>query len=381
LCEHFPFSRQELFDIVRISGVRSFGVLLAAHGQGRGCDICKPAVASMFASVGSGYILGGEQASLQDTNDHFLANLQRDGTYSVVPRVPGGEITPAQLVAIGEVAQEFDLYTKITGAQRIDMFGARVEHLPRIWERLIAAGLESGHAYGKALRTVKSCVGRTWCRYGVQDSTSLAIQLELRYRGLRAPHKIKSAVSGCVRECAEAQGKDFGVIATEQGWNLFVCGNGGAQPQHAVLFAEDLDTETLIRYVDRFLMYYIRTAGRLERTAPWLNKLEGGIDYLRAVIIDDSLGVCGALEADMERHAAQYRCEWQETLADPSRLRRFRTFVNSDEPDPDVAVVRERGQPRPRRPDDPGDPHDPSDRHEPEPILVGISSRRSGKAG
>ncbi len=372
LCEHFPFSRQELFDIVRISGVRSFGELLATHGHGRGCDICKPAVASMLASLGSGYILDGEQSSLQDTNDHFLANLQRNGTYSVVPRVPGGEITPAQLVAIGEVAQEFDLYTKITGAQRIDLFGARVEHLPRIWERLIEAGLESGHAYGKALRTVKSCVGQTWCRYGVQDSTSLAIQLELRYRGLRAPHKIKAAVSGCVRECAEAQGKDFGVIATERGWNLFVCGNGGARPQHAVLFAEDLDTETLIRYVDRFLMYYIRTAGRLERTAPWLNKLEGGVDYLRSVIIDDALGVCGDLEADMERHVARYRCEWQETLADPDRLRRFRTFVNSDEPDPGVVVVRERGQPRPRRSADEGD------QSEPEPVLVGISGRRAG---
>ena len=335
----------------------------------------------MLASLGSGYILDGEQASLQDTNDHFLANLQRDGTYSVVPRVPGGEITPAQLVAIGQVAQEFDLYTKITGAQRIDMFGARVEHLPRIWERLIDAGLESGHAYGKSLRTVKSCVGHTWCRYGVQDSTSLAIQLERRYRGLRAPHKIKAAVSGCVRECAEAQGKDFGVIATERGWNLYVCGNGGARPQHAVLFAEDLDTETLIRYLDRFLMYYIRTADRLERTAPWLNKLDGGLDYLRSVIVDDSLGVCAALEAEMERHVAQYRCEWQETLEDPNRLRRFRTFVNSDEPDPDIVFVRERGQPRPRRPNDADDGDDAGHQPDPEPVLVGISGRRPGGEG
>jgi nitrite reductase (NADH) large subunit len=370
MCEHFPYSRQELFDVVRVSRVTSFAALLAAHGRGRGCDICKPAVASMLASLGSGHILDGEQASLQDTNDHFLANLQRDGTYSVVPRVPGGEITPRQLVAIGEVAQEFDLYTKITGAQRIDMFGARVEHLPQIWERLIDAGLESGHAYGKALRTVKSCVGHTWCRYGVQDSTSLAIRLERRYRGLRAPHKIKAAVSGCVRECAEAQGKDFGVIATERGWNLYVCGNGGARPQHGVLFAEDLDTETLIRYLDRFLMYYIRTADRLERTAPWLNKLEGGVEYLRSVVVDDSLGLGAALESEMERHVAQYRCEWQETLDDPNRLRRFRTFVNSDEPDPDIVFVRERDQPRPRRPDDAR-----------EPVLVGISGRRSGGEG
>jgi nitrite reductase (NADH) large subunit len=261
--------------------------------------------------------------------------------------VPGGEITPDQLIAVGEVAKEFGLYTKITGGQRIDLFGARVEQLPAIWARLIAAGMESGHAYGKALRTVKSCVGQTWCRYGVQDSTAMAIRLELRYRGLRAPHKIKSAVSGCVRECAEAQSKDFGVIATERGWNLFVGGNGGARPQHASLLAEDVDDDTLIRLVDRFLMFYIRTADRLERTASWLNKLDGGIDYLRRVVIDDCLGIADELEADVERHVAAYQCEWRATLDSPDRLGRFRTFLNDDRPDPSIVQVPERGQRRP----------------------------------
>ena len=175
LCEHFDHTRQELFDIVRLTRVRSFSTLLGEHGRGRGCEICKPAVASMFASLAGGYILDGEQATLQDTNDHFLANMQRDGTYSVVPRVPGGEITPEKLIVLGQVAQDFDLYTKITGGQRIDLFGARVDQLPAIWARLVEAGFESGHAYGKALRTVKSCVGTTWCRYGVQDAVGLAI--------------------------------------------------------------------------------------------------------------------------------------------------------------------------------------------------------------
>jgi nitrite reductase (NADH) large subunit len=349
LCEHFDHSRQELFDIVRVRRIRSFAELLDGHGRGLGCEICKPAFASMVASLGSGYILDGEQAGLQDTNDHFLANLQRDGTYSVVPRVPGGEITPDQLVAIGTVAKEFGLYTKITGGQRIDLFGARVEQLPAIWARLVDAGLESGHAYGKALRTVKSCVGDTWCRYGVQDSTTMAIELELRYRGLRAPHKLKSAVSGCARECAEAQSKDFGVIATERGWNLYVCGNGGQRPRHAVLLAEDLDSQTLVRYLDRFLMFYIRTADRLERTATWLEKLEGGIEYLRRVVVDDCLGIGAELEADMAHHVATYECEWQATLDDPARLRRFRTFVNDDRPDPSIVMVPERGQHRPAR--------------------------------
>ena len=352
LCEHFDYSRQELFDIVRVHRLTSFSQVLADHGRGLGCEICKPAVASMFASlgVGGGYILEPAQAPLQDTNDHFLANLQRDGTYSVIPRVPGGEITPDQLITIGEVAREFGLYCKITGGQCIDMLGARVNQLPAIWRRLVDAGLESGHAYGKALRTVKSCVGTTWCRYGVQDSTGLAIELELRYRGLRAPHKIKSAVSGCTRECAEAQSKDFGVIATEAGWNLYVCGNGGMRPQHAQLLAADLDHDTLIRYIDRFLMFYIRTADRLERTASWLNKLEGGLDHLKAVVVDDVLGIGAELEADVDRHVESYQCEWTATIDDPEKMRRFRTFVNSDEPDPNVVFVSERGQRRPAFP-------------------------------
>ncbi len=348
LCEHFPHTRAELFDIARVTGIATFSELVARHGSGRGCDICKPAVASILASLNGGHILDGEQAALQDTNDHFLANLQKDGTYSVVPRMPGGEVTPDGLIAVGEVARDFGLYTKITGGQRIDMFGARVEQLPAIWRRLVDAGFESGHAYGKALRTVKSCVGSTWCRYGVQDSTSLAIHLELRYRGLRAPHKIKSGVSGCARECAEARAKDFGIIATENGWNLYVGGNGGFSPRHAQLFAQDLDTETLVRYIDRFLMFYIRTADRLQRTAAWIESLDGGLDYLRSVVVDDALGVCAELDAAMERHVAAYVDEWAATLDDPDKVRRFVSFVNSpDTPDPDIAFVPERGQIRP----------------------------------
>jgi nitrite reductase (NADH) large subunit len=344
LCEHFTHSRQELFDLVRVQRIGSFRDLIAKHGTGRGCEICKPAVGSMLASLGNGYILDGEQATLQDTNDAFLANIQRDGTYSVIPRIPGGEITPEKLIVIGEVARDFDLYTKITGGQRIDLLGARLEQLPLIWDRLIQAGFESGHAYGKALRTVKSCVGSTWCRYGVQDSVGLAVRTELRYRGLRSPHKIKMAVSGCARECAEAQSKDIGIIATENGYNLYVGGNGGLRPQHAVLFATDLDADTLLTYVDRILMFYIRTADRLERTAPWLNKLEGGVDYLREVVIEDSLGLAADLDAQMATHVATYECEWAAALASPDRLDHFVTFANTPDPDSTLVFVRERDQ-------------------------------------
>ncbi|MFJ2576807.1 nitrite reductase large subunit NirB [Kitasatospora aureofaciens] len=355
LCEHFTHTRAELYEIVRVTGITAFTELLDRHGSGEGCEICKPTVASILASLGNGHILDGEQGALQDSNDHFLANLQRNGSYSVVPRVPGGEITPEGLIAIGEIARDHGLYTKITGGQRIDLFGATVDQLPVIWSKLVNAGFESGHAYGKALRTVKSCVGETWCRYGVQDSTALAIELELRYRGLRSPHKLKSAVSGCARECAEAQSKDFGIIATSAGWNLYVGGNGGMTPRHADLLAADLDRETLIRTIDRYLMFYIRTADRLERTSVWLERLEGGLDHLRAVVLDDSLGIAAELDELMARHITGYQDEWAETLADPDRMRRFASFVNAPgTPDPAVTFVPERGQIRPARPGESG---------------------------
>ncbi|MBA0045510.1 nitrite reductase large subunit NirB [Mycobacterium sp. NPDC050853] len=338
LCEHFTQSRAELFQVVQVTGIRTFSELIAKHGSGTGCDICKPTVASILASTSSDHILEGEQAALQDTNDHFLANMQKNGTYSVVPRLPGGEVTPEKLIVIGEVAQEFGLYTKITGGQRIDLFGARVEQLPLIWKRLIDAGMESGQAYGKSLRTVKSCVGSTWCRYGVQDSVGMAVELELRYRGLRSPHKLKMGVSGCARECAEARGKDVGVIATENGWNLYVGGNGGATPVHAKLLAGDLDSETLIKYIDRYLMFYIRTADRLQRTAPWQEAIEGGLDHIRAVVCEDSLGIAEELEAAMALHVEGYADEWAAVLADEDKLRRFVSFVNApDQVDSTIA--------------------------------------------
>ena len=352
LCEHFDYSRQELFHLIRVGKLMSFDAVIAQHGRGRGCDICKPALASIFASCWNEMILKPRHAPLQDTNDHFLATLQKNGTYSIIPRVPGGELSAEKLIALGNVAKKFTLYTKITGAQRIDLLGARVEQLPLIWKDLVDAGFESGHAYGKALRTVKSCVGNTWCRYGVQDSVAMAIGIENRYRGIRSPHKMKVAVSGCTRECAEAQGKDVGVIATEKGWNLYVCGNGGVKPRHADLLATDLDDRTLIRFIDRFLMFYIRTGDRLQRTATWLENLEGGIDYARKVVCEDSLGIGAELEADMQKLVDTYECEWKKAIDDPEIMKRFRHFVNSDRPDANVVFVTERGQIRPARPEE-----------------------------
>jgi nitrite reductase (NADH) large subunit len=350
LCEHFAYTRQELYAIVRVGNVESFEQLLASHGRGHvGCDICKPVVGSILASCWNRHILNPSMVALQDTNDTFMANMQKNGTYSVIPRIAGGEITPQGLIAIGQVAAKYNLYTKITGGQRIDLFGAQLHELPDIWQELIDAGFETGHAYGKSTRTVKSCVGNTWCRYGVQDSVKMALDIEHRYKGLRAPHKLKFAVSGCTRECAEAQSKDVGVIATENGWNLYISGNGGMRPRHAELFATDLDDETLIRYIDRFLMFYIRTADRLQRTSVWRESLEGGLDFLKQVIIEDSLGLCQELEAQMALIVERYECEWTEALNDPEKLKRFRTFVNDKRGDPDIHFVSERDQPRPAR--------------------------------
>jgi len=347
LCEHFAYTRQDLYTLIRVEQIKTFADLLARYGKGKGCEICKPTVGSILASCWNDYILKTEHTPLQDTNDTYLANMQKDGTYSIVPRIAGGEISPDMLIALGQVGKKYKLYTKITGGQRVDLFGARVDQLPPIWKELIDAGFESGHAYGKSLRTVKSCVGSTWCRYGVDDSVGLAIELENRYKGLRSPHKIKFAVSGCTRECAEAQGKDVGIIATENGWNLYVCGNGGMKPRHADLFATGLDKATLIQYIDRFLSFYVRSADRLQRTSVWMENMEGGLDYLKSVVIEDKLGLCEQLEQQMQSVIDTYQCEWKTTIEDESKLKRFRHFVNSQQTDDNVVFVEERGQIRP----------------------------------
>jgi len=335
ICEHFDYSRQELYDLIKINELKNYDIILDHFGRGDGCEVCKPAIASILSSLWNDVI--AKQGTIQDSNDRYLANIQKGGTYSVVPRIPGGEITPEKLIVIGQVAQKYGLYTKITGGQRIDMFGAHVSDLPDIWEELINAGFESGHAYGKALRTVKSCVGSTWCRFGLHDSVSFAIEIEERYKGIRAPHKLKGGVSGCIRECAEAQAKDFGIIATEKGWNLYVCGNGGSKPAHAQLLAADIDSKTCIKYLDRFLMFYIKTADPLTRTATWLDKMEGGMSYLKNVVINDSLGIAEKLEEEMQLLVDSFHCEWKEVVNNPELRKRFNHFVNSpEEKDPTV---------------------------------------------
>ena len=346
ICEHFKYNRQELFDLVKINKYTNYFDVLDQHGSGDGCEVCKPVIASIFSSIYND--TANKHLTTQDTNDRFLANIQRNGTYSVVPRIAGGEITAEKLIAIGEVAKQFNLYTKITGAQRVDLFGAHLDDLPKIWKILIDNGFESGHAYGKSLRAVKSCVGNAWCRYGMDDSAGFAIEIENRYKGIRSPHKLKGGVSACIRECAEARGKDFGLIAVEGGWNLYICGNGGANPKHAVLLAEKIDKATCIKYLDRFLMFYIRTAGPLVRTSTWLEKLDGGLDYLKEVVIEDRLGIVDTLETEMQGLVDTFECEWKQVIEKPRLMDRFRHFVNSDEKDDNIEFVSLRDQKMPK---------------------------------
>jgi len=331
ICAHFPYSRKELFDIVRIKKLKTFPDVLSAVGKGNGCELCKPILASILGGLWNEHILDKGRDEIQDTNDRFCGNIQKTGTYSVIPRCPGGDISPQELEDFARIAKKYGLWTKITGAQRLGMFGAERHQLPSIWKELVDAGMESGQAYGKSLRTVKSCVGSTWCRYGQQDSVTMAVILENRYKGIRSPHKMKMGVSGCLRECAEAQGKDVGLIATQKGYNLYVCGNGGAKPVHAALLGTDLSEEECIKYIDRTLMFYISTAKHLQRTAPWLEELPGGIEYLKQVVIGDKLGICSELEALLEHAHCTYKCEWKEVVYDASLAKKFQQYANTQE--------------------------------------------------
>ncbi|EXF74795.1 nitrite reductase [Colletotrichum fioriniae PJ7] len=350
LCAHFNYSRADLYNIILVKKLQTFEDVMREAGNDRnslGCEACKPTMGSIFASLWNRHVMDKPMHGLQETNDRFLGNIQRNGTYSVVPRVSAGEITPDKLIAIGNVASKYKLYTKITGGQRIDMFGAKKQDLLDIWRMLVEAGMESGHAYAKSLRTVKSCVGTTWCRYGVGDSVGMAVRLEERYKSIRAPHKIKGGVSGCVRECAEAQNKDFGLIATDKGFNIFVAGNGGAKPKHSELLAKDVPPTEVIPIIDRYLMFYIRTADRLQRTARWLENLPGGIKYLQQVVLEDKLGICASLEAQMQELVDSFFDEWAEAIKNPAIAAKFKQFDNTEETLDNMEVELDRDQPRP----------------------------------
>ncbi|ESZ97910.1 nitrite reductase [Sclerotinia borealis F-4128] len=350
MCPHFNYSRADLYNIISVKNLKTLAEVMKEAGNdpdSQGCEACKPSIGSIFSSLYNKHVISRPLHGLQETNDRFLGNIQRNGTFSVVPRVSAGEITPDKLIIIGNVAKKYNLYTKITGGQRIDMFGAKKQDLLAIWKTLVEGGMESGHAYAKSLRTVKSCVGTAWCRYGIADSVGMAVRLEERYKSIRSPHKIKGGVSGCVRECAEAQNKDFGLIATEKGFNIFVGGNGGASPRHSDLLVKDVPPDSVIPILDRYLIFYIRTADKLQRTARWLEALPGGIKYLREVILDDKLGICASLEAQMEELVGSFFDEWAAAITDPEMAKNFKQFDNCEDTVENMELEEDRGQTRP----------------------------------
>lgn len=271
-----------------------------------GCHICRPALNYYL-------ICAWPEEYKDDVQSRFInerahANIQKDGTYSVVPRIWGGETNSQQLRAIADVAEKYKIPTvKITGGQRIDLLGVKKEDLPEVWGELSRAGFVSGHAYGKALRTVKTCVGSEWCRFGTQDSTRMGIDLEKMAWGAWTPHKFKMAVSGCPRNCAEATIKDFGVVAVESGWELHVGGNGGVKVRATDLLCKVTTMEEVKEYCAAFMQLYREEARYLERTAPWIERV--GLSYVKDKIIYDVEG--------RKRYAQKFYASQKQSQVDP----------------------------------------------------------------
>jgi nitrite reductase (NADH) large subunit len=252
-----------------------------------GCSSCRPALNYYLLCAWPGQYVDDQQSRF--VNERMHANIQKDGTYSVVPRMWGGLTNPRELRAIADVVEKYDApMVKVTGGQRLDIFGIKKEDLPAVWADLNAAGMVSGHAYGKALRTVKTCVGSEWCRFGTQDSTGLGVKIERMTWGSWMPHKFKIAASGCPRNCAEATIKDFGVVCVDSGYELHVGGNGGIKVRATDLLCKVETEQQALDYCAAFIQLYREEARYLERTAPWIERV--GVDYVKQRIVEDEVG-------------------------------------------------------------------------------------------
>jgi nitrite reductase (NADH) large subunit len=280
LCPCRRQTREELAAVVREHGIESVSELSSACGAGRDCGACKPGLAYLVSEVtGNRH---REERHARFINDRVHANIQRDGTFSVVPRIRGGVTSPQELRRIADVAEKYEVpMVKITGGQRIDLLGIPKENLPKIWDEL---GMPSGHAYAKAVRTVKTCVGTDFCRFGLGDAIGVGVELEGLMEGLYTPHKVKSAVTGCPRNCAEAYVKDIGLVAVEGGWEVYVGGAAGATVRKGDLLASVESPEDAIRTALVFLQHYRESAEYLERTYAYVDRV--GIDAVKGVVLD-----------------------------------------------------------------------------------------------
>jgi nitrite reductase (NADH) large subunit len=289
LCECTEAGHDEIRQAILVQNLKTMDAVRAAFGwkQPEGCHKCRPALNYYLLCAWPGEY--SDDFRSRFVNERVHANIQKDGTYSVVPRMWGGLTTPAELRAIASVAEKFAIPTvKVTGGQRIDLLGVRKDDLPAVWGDLNKAGLVSGHAYAKGLRTVKTCVGSEWCRFGTQDSTGLGVKLEKMCWGSWTPHKVKLAVSGCPRNCAEATIKDLGVVCVEAGYDIVVGGNGGVEVRVTDPLVRVATEAEVLEYAGAFLQLYREEAHYLERTAPWIARV--GIAYVKARLVDDADG-------------------------------------------------------------------------------------------
>ena len=289
MCPCTTHDHDEVRQRIVAEGLKTIPEVMQTLGwtTSNGCSSCRPALNYYLICAWPGDYQDDRQSRF--INERAHANIQKDGTYSVVPRMWGGVTSADELRAIADVVDRFEIPTvKITGGQRIDLLGVKKDQLPAVWGELNKAGLVSGHAYGKALRTVKTCVGSEWCRFGTQDSTSMGIALERMTWGSWMPHKFKMAVSGCPRNCAESTIKDFGVIAVDSGWELYVGGNGGIKVRVCDLLGKVTTAEEVLEYCGAFVQLYREGARYLERTAPWAERV--GLDLVKKRIFDDAEG-------------------------------------------------------------------------------------------
>ena len=289
MCKCTSFTHEDVRRAIVDKGLKSIPEIMQEQHWTTpdGCASCRPALNYYLLCAWPGAYVDDQQSRF--VNERMHANIQKDGTYSVVPRMWGGVTTPNELRAIADAADKYKArLVKVTGGQRLDLFGIKKEDLPAIWADLNAAGMVSGHAYGKALRTVKTCVGSEWCRFGTQDSTGLGIKAEQMTWGSWMPHKFKIAVSGCPRNCAEATIKDFGIICVDSGYQLLVGGNGGIHLRGTDMLCTVETEQEALDYCAAFIQLYREEARYLDRTAPWIERV--GLDYVKGRIVDDATG-------------------------------------------------------------------------------------------
>jgi nitrite reductase (NADH) large subunit len=305
-----PLSKPELVAAIRAQGLRSVSAVFAALTSGSEDAASKPGLASLLSTIWADEYVDERDARF--INDRVHANIQKDATFSVIPQIPGGITTPAQLRRIADVAEKYRVpLVKLTGGQRIDLVGVPREQLPNVWRDL---GMPSGFAYAKRYRTCKSCIGTDYCRYGLGDSMGLAQQVEARFQGLDTPGKLKLATAGCPRNCSEAMVKDVGAVAVEGGkWEIYVGGAAGAHVRKGDLLCTVGSEAEVLRISGRFIQYYRENAKYLERTYGFVERV--GVDKIRAVVVLDSEGIASELDDALQRSVDAYRDPWLEAQA------------------------------------------------------------------